>query len=47
MLLYECLNIPKACEVGNIIFKKLFYDNADLGTDDKALFTNYISKIIW
>ena len=47
MLLYECLNIPKACEVGNTIFKKLFYDNADLGTDDKALFTNYISKIIW
>lgn len=47
MPLYECLHIPKACEVRNTIFKKLFYDNADLGSVDKALFTDNISKITW
>ena len=47
MHLYESLNIPKSCEVGNTIYKKLFYENADLSSSDKALFTEGISKITW
>ena len=47
MHLYDSLNIPKSCEVGNTIYKKLFYENADLSTSDKALFTEGISKITW
>ncbi|CDX01522.1 DUF4391 domain protein [Desulfitobacterium hafniense] len=47
MHLYEKLSIPKSCEVGNTIYKKLFYENADLASSDKALFTEGISKITW
>lgn len=44
---YEFLNIPDSCFVGNVIYKKLFYENADLGTRDKAIFTEAIEKIRW
>lgn len=47
MPLYESLNIPRACEVGNTIYKKLFYENADLNSSDKSLFADGISKITW
>jgi len=44
---YQELNIPNSCKVGNTVFKKLFYDNADLTKADKELFTKQIDKIIW
>lgn len=44
---YAFLNIPASCIVGNAIYKKLFYDNADLSSSDKSLFTDTISKITW
>ena len=47
MALYEYLNIPKSCEVGNTIFKKLFYEHADLSISDKNLFIDNINKITW
>lgn len=47
MNLSDVLNIPKSCEVGNTIYKKLFYENAELSTSDKALFTDVINKITW
>jgi hypothetical protein len=45
--LYEKLNVPDSCEVGNKIFKKYFYDNTDMRSSDKKLFTKQIEKIIW
>ena len=47
MDMYKCLNIPDSCFIGNTIYKKLFYENADLSTSDKSLFTDTISKITW
>lgn len=44
---YDFLNIPDSCFIGNTIYKKLFYVNADLSTRDKSLFTDTISKITW
>jgi len=44
---YKFLNIPDSCFIGNTIYKKLFYENADLSTSDKSLFTDTISKITW
>lgn len=44
---YKFLNIPDSCFIGNTIYKKLFYENADLSGSDKALFTEGISKITW
>ncbi|MBU3192626.1 DUF4391 domain-containing protein [Clostridium algidicarnis] len=45
--LYEKMNIPIGCEVGNTIFKKLFYENGNMSSSDKELFTNHIDKIVW
>lgn len=47
MDVYKFLNIPDLCFIGNTIYKKLFYENADLSSSDKALFTEGISKITW
>lgn len=44
---YEFLNIPDSCFIGNTIYKKLFYENADLSASDKSLFTDTISKVTW
>lgn len=44
---YEFFHIPPACEVNKTIFKKLFYENADLSSSDKVLFTDVINKITW
>jgi hypothetical protein len=44
---YDFLNMPDSCFIGNTIYKKLFYENADLYTSDKSLFTDTISKITW
>lgn len=45
--LAECIGIPKTCLVDNTIFKKLFYENANLNQADKKLFINHIDKIKW
>lgn len=44
---YRFFNIPRSCEVKSTIFKKLFYENADLSTADQKLFTEVINKITW
>jgi len=44
---YNFLNIPETCFIGSTIYKKLFYENADLSTSDKSLFTDTISKVTW
>lgn len=44
---YEFFNIPQLCAVKNTIFKKLFYENAELSPADKSLFTDVINKITW
>lgn len=44
---YRFFNIPESCNVGNIIYKKLFYENGDLAVSDKELFTDVINKITW
>lgn len=44
---YDFLNIPDSCFIGNTIYKKLFYENADLSTSDKSLFTDAINKVTW
>lgn len=44
---YKSLNIPDSCKSGNTIFKKSFYENANLTTSDKKLFTDSINKITW
>ncbi|KXZ40184.1 protein of unknown function [Alkalithermobacter thermoalcaliphilus JW-YL-7 = DSM 7308] len=44
---YNFLNIPDSCFIGSTIYKKLFYENANLSTTDKSLFTDTINKIIW
>ncbi len=45
--LYEKMNIPAECNIGNTIFKKLFYENGTMTTTDKEIFTNDIEKITW
>jgi hypothetical protein len=45
--MYDALNIPAACKVDNVIYKKLFYENADLSAADKKLFAENINKITW
>lgn len=47
MALYEYLNIPKSCKLGSTIFKKLFYEKAELSTMDKNIFVESINKITW
>jgi hypothetical protein len=44
---YSFFNVPRSCEVKNTIFKKLFYENTDLSSGDKKLFTEVINKITW
>lgn len=44
---YNFLNIPDSCWIGTTIYKKLFYENADLNAIDKTLFTDVINKITW
>lgn len=45
--IYDFMDIPKPCYVGNIIFKKLFYESASLGRADVDIFTKEIDKVIW
>lgn len=44
---YGFLNIPDPCFIGSTVYKKLFYENANLGSRDRALFIDTINKITW
>ena len=44
---YSFLNIPDSCFIGSTIYKKLFYENANMSSSDKSLFTDVINKILW
>ncbi len=44
---YEKLAIPDSCYLGKRIYKKLFYDNAQLSVTDKQAFSNDIAEIEW
>lgn len=41
------MNIPLSCKVDKTVFKKMFYENANLSTADKSLFTDVIDKVTW
>src|SRR6056297_553074 len=41
------MNCPDSCIVGNIIYKKMFYENATMNKRDKEIFKDHINKIIW
>ena len=43
----EQWNLPAACLVDSVVFKKHFYENTDLSAADKKLFTDGIEKIVW
>ena len=45
--LADFIEIPKNCEVGNKIHKKLFFENANMSKADKDIFTKNINRIIW
>jgi hypothetical protein len=47
MSIYDKLNIPFSCKIGNTVFKKLFYESTDLSIADKELFTDTINKVTW
>jgi len=44
---YEKLAIPDSCYLGKRIFKKLFYENAQLNATDKKAFSLDIEEIEW
>ena len=46
-MFYEKLAIASDCYLGKRIYKKLFYDNAQLNATDKKAFSNDIQDIQW
>ena len=46
-LLYSFLNIPDACRLGKRVFKKLFEENADLGTADRKALREDLDNVTW
>jgi hypothetical protein len=44
---YDKFGLPAACEIDKPVYKKMFYDNADLSKADKALFTDVIDRVTW
>lgn len=45
--LYQYMAIPEACFLGNRIYKKLFYENAQLNVTDKKAFGDDVVTIYW
>ncbi|POO87834.1 DUF4391 domain-containing protein [Clostridium sp. 3-3] len=43
---YENMNLPKECRIDSTIFKKVFYENANMNSLDKDIFKKDIDKII-
>ena len=44
---YDKFSLPAACEVDKPVYKKMFYDNAELSKTDKALFGDVIDRVTW
>ena len=44
---YQGLEVPEQCFLGKRIFKRLFYDNANLKSADKKIFSDDIEEIKW
>lgn len=44
---YQKLAIPESCHLGKRVYKKLFYENANLNAADKKAFTDDIDDIHW
>jgi len=45
--LYQFFNFPESTYLGSKIFKKQFYENAQLTTQDKIAFKDDVESIIW
>lgn len=45
--LYEKLAIPEACHLEQRVFKKLFYENAQLGAADRKAFKEDVELVTW
>lgn len=43
----DLIDIPKNCEIDKTIFKKLFFENANMNRSDRDFFTKHIDKIKW
>lgn len=46
-MIFDNMKIPSSCNVGNTLFKKLFYENASMNVKDKEIFKYHIKKITW
>lgn len=46
-LLYEKMDIPEDCHLGKRLFKRMFYENAQLNASDKKAFSEDIDEILW
>lgn len=44
---YDHLALPEAAYLGKRVYKKLFFDNADLSAADRRAFTDDIDRITW
>ncbi|HSO82541.1 DUF4391 domain-containing protein [Thiocapsa sp.] len=45
--LYDNLGIPDTCRLGKRVFKKLFEENATLGTSDRKALREDLDSVIW
>jgi len=45
--LYQRLAIPESCCLGKRVYKKLFFENAQLGVTDKKAFEQDIDSVTW
>jgi uncharacterized protein DUF4391 len=45
--LHEKLAIPETCHLGKRVFKKLFYEHAQLGVTDRKAFADDVDTVVW
>lgn len=45
--LYKKMMIPESCRLGKRVYKKLFHENAELGTTDKRALQDDVENILW
>jgi len=46
-MFYEKLDVPESCSLGKRLFKRMFYENAQLNATDKKAFSEDIEEIVW
>ncbi|WP_440997537.1 DUF4391 domain-containing protein [Arhodomonas sp. SL1] len=44
---YDRLALPEACHLGKRVYKKLFFDNAELSAADRRAFTDDVETVTW